>query len=128
MRRQISSGSPLEAEYGYARALVDGDWVFVSGTTGFDYTTMTISTDVAEQAAQAFRNISDALAQAGCGLEDVVRVRYILPDRDDVTAVQPVLRKFMARVSPAATAIVAGLVDPRMKIEIEATARKRHAE
>ncbi len=125
MRRRIASGSPLEAEYGYARAVVDGEWVFVSGTTGFDYTTMTISTDVAEQAAQAFRNISAALADAGCALEDVVRVRYILPDRDDVAAVQPVLRKFMTTVSPAATAIIAGLVDPRMRIEIEVTARKR---
>lgn len=125
MRRRISSGSPLEVEYGYARAVVEGDWIFVSGTTGFDYSAMAISTDVAEQAAQAFRNISSTLAEAGCSLDDVVRVRYVLPDRGDIPAVQPVLRKFMATVSPAATAIIAGLVDPRMKIEIEVTARKR---
>lgn len=128
MRRHIASGSPLESEYGYARAVVDGEWIFVSGTTGFDYATMTISEDVAEQAAQCFRNIAEALETAGGGLGDVVRVRYILIDRDDIAAVQPVLRHYMAETRPAATAIIAQLVDPRMKIEIEVTARGRTEE
>lgn len=123
MRRLISSGSPFEADIGYSRALVDGDWVFVSGTTGFDYATMTISDDVAEQAAQTLRNIAAALADAGSGFADVVRVRYILPDSHDFPACWPALRQAFGAVRPAATMISAGLADPRMKIEIEVTAR-----
>ena len=124
MRRLISSGSQLEAEIGYSRAVVDGDWVFVAGTTGFDYAAMTISDDVAEQAEQCLRNIAAALAEAGSSLADTVRVHYILPDAADFPATWPVLRRYFGEVRPAATMISAGLADPRMRIEIEVTARK----
>jgi enamine deaminase RidA (YjgF/YER057c/UK114 family) len=124
MRRLISSGSPFEADIGYSRAVVDGDWIFVSGTTGFDYDTMTISSDVHEQAEQTMRNIKRALAEAGSSLADVVRVRYILLDAADFEPCWPVLRQHFGEVRPAATMIAAGLSDPRMKIEIEVTARR----
>lgn len=123
-RQLISSGSPFEADIGYSRALVDGDWVFVSGTTGFDYRSMTISDSVTEQAEQALRNIGDALDQAGSSYADVVRVRYILPQASDFEPCWPILKKFFGDVRPAATMIQAGLADPRMKIEIEVTARR----
>jgi enamine deaminase RidA (YjgF/YER057c/UK114 family) len=125
MRRLISSGSPYEAAFGYSRAVVDGEFVFVAGTTGFDYTLMTISDDPAEQARQALRNIEAALAEAGASLADVVRVRYYLPDAADWPLVGPVLGEAFGRVRPAATALICGLIDPRMKIEIEVTARRR---
>jgi len=124
VRRLISSGSSFEAAIGYSRAVVDGDWVFVSGTTGFDYATMAIAADVREQAAQALRNIGHALAEAGCSFADVVRVRYILPDATDFEPCWPALRECFGAVRPAATMIAAGLADPRMKIEIEVTARR----
>ena len=123
MHRLISSGSPFEAAAGYSRAVVDGEWVFVAGTTGFDYAQMTIADDPAEQARQAFRNIKWALAEAGAKLADVVRVRYYVPDIGDWPAIVPVLGDAFAAIRPAATALVCGLVDPRMKIEIEVTAR-----
>lgn len=125
-RRLISSGSPFEREIGYSRAVVDGDWIFVAGTTGYDYATMTISDDVAEQCAQTFRNIEKALAEAGASLADVVRVTYILPDRDDWPACWPVTRQYFENVRPASTMLMAGLQDPAMKIEIEVTARLPH--
>jgi enamine deaminase RidA (YjgF/YER057c/UK114 family) len=102
---------------------VDGDWVFVSGTTGFDYRTMTISADVVEQAEQCFRNIAAALEEAGSSLASVVRVLYILPQVQDFEPCWPVLRKYFGEIRPAATMISAGLADPRMKIEIQVTAR-----
>ena len=123
-RQLISSGSSFERDIGYSRAVVQGDWVFVSGTTGFDYSTMTIAEDVAEQAAQCLRNIQGALQQAGADLRDVVRVTYILPDGNDFRKCWPVLREYFGEVRPAATMISAGLADPRMKIEIEVTALK----
>lgn len=122
-RRLISSGSSFEAEIGYSRAVVDGGWVFVAGTTGFDYRTMTIDADVAIQCDQALRNIDLALREAGASMSDLVRVRYILPDAADFPACWPVLRRWLETVRPAATMLQAGLVDPRMRIEIEATAR-----
>src|SRR5919107_218181 len=125
MRRLISSGSPFERDMGYARAVVDGEWVFVSGTTGFDYASMTISSDVMEQAEQCFRNIDAALREAGASLADVVRVTYIVPERADFEPCWPVLRKYLGEVRPAATMISAGVADPRIRIEIEVTARKR---
>ena len=100
MRRRISSGSTFEADIGYSRAVIDGDWVFVSGTTGFDYDTMTISADVRQQAEQAMRNIVSALRQAGCGVSDIVRVRYILPSSADFPACWPVLRRYFDEVRP----------------------------
>jgi enamine deaminase RidA (YjgF/YER057c/UK114 family) len=92
-RRLVTSGSSFESEIGYSRAVVDGDWVFVSGTTGFDYATMTISDDVVTQCRQAMRNIAAALAEAGAAMGDIVRVRYILPRRDDFPPCWPVSRR-----------------------------------
>ncbi len=124
-RQLISSGSSFESDIGYSRAVVDGDWVFVSGTTGFDYATMTISDSVVEQAAQCLRNIGEALGQAGATFADVVRVTYVLPVAEDFPRCWPVLKQAFGEVRPAATMISAGLADPRMKIEIEVTARRR---
>ena len=123
MRRLIPSGSSFERDIGYSRAVVDGEWVFVSGTTGFDYESMTISDNVVEQAERCFINIEKALLDAGSRISDVVRVRYILPRVEDFEPCWPVLRRYFGDVRPAATMISAGLVDPRMKIEIEVTAR-----
>lgn len=123
-RQLISSGSTFEAQIGYSRAVVAGPWVFVSGTTGFDYSTMTIADDVVAQAEQCLKNIEAALAQAGATLADVVRVTYVLPDASEFEACWPVLRKHFGEVRPAAMMISAGLADPRMKIEIEVTALK----
>jgi enamine deaminase RidA (YjgF/YER057c/UK114 family) len=124
-RRLISSGSTFEQTIGYSRAVVDGDWVHVSGTTGFDYATMTISDDVVTQARQCVRNIGAALTEAGCEVADIVRVRYLLPDRADFEPCWPVLRAWLGAVRPAATMQVCGLSDERMKIEIEVTAHRR---
>ena len=127
VRRLISSGSRFEAEAGYSRAVVDGDWIFVAGTTGFDYAQMTIVDDPAEQARQAFRNIEKALAEAGAKLGDVVRVKYYVPDAADWPAIVPVLGEAFGTIRPAATTLICGLVDPRMKVEIEVTARRGSA-
>jgi enamine deaminase RidA (YjgF/YER057c/UK114 family) len=123
-RTLISSGSTFEAQIGYSRAVVVGNWVFVSGTTGFDYATMTISDDVVVQAEQCLKNIASALEQAGSSLQDVVRVTYVLPQTADFEACWPVLRKYFGEVRPAAMMVSSGLADPRMKIEIELTAIK----
>jgi enamine deaminase RidA (YjgF/YER057c/UK114 family) len=123
-RRLIGSGSSFERDIGFSRAVVDGDWVFVSGTTGFDYSSMTISDDVQEQAEQCFRNIAAALREAGARLADVVRVRYIMPEAADFERCWPVLRRHFGEIRPAATMIVAALVDPRIRIEVEVTARR----
>ena len=123
-RRLISSGSSFEAEVGYSRAVVDGEWIFVSGTTGFDYRAMTISDSLTEQTEQALKNIQAALEQAGASLRDVVRVTYILPRGEDFPQCWPILKKYLGEVRPAATMISAGLADARMKIEIEVTARR----
>jgi len=123
-RRLISSGSTFEADIGYSRAVVDDEWVFVSGTTGFDYATMTVAEGLIEQTEQCLKNIGAALAEAGAGFEDVVRVTYVLVDAADFPTCWPVLRKYFGAVRPAAMMISAGLADPRMKIEIEVTARK----
>jgi enamine deaminase RidA (YjgF/YER057c/UK114 family) len=122
-RRLISSGSSFEQLVGYSRAVVDGDFVFVSGTTGFDYQTMTVSDDVLEQTHQTFRNIKKALDEAGSSLQHVVRVTYILVRHADWERVAPVFGEYFGSIRPAATAIIAGLVDPRMLIEIQVTAR-----
>ena len=124
-RQLISSGSTFEQQMGYSRAVVDDEWIFVSGTTGFDYGAMTIAGNVVEQAEQCFQNIAAALTQAGASLADVVRVTYVLPDAADFPSCWPVLRKYFGEVRPAAMMISAGLADPRMKIEIEVTARRR---
>jgi enamine deaminase RidA (YjgF/YER057c/UK114 family) len=125
MRKLISSGSKFEAEIGYSRAVVQGEWCFVSGTTGFDYATMTISDSVVDQTEQTFKNIDAALKQAGFQMSDVVRVHYLLPKAADFEATWPVLKKWLGDVRPAATMFEAGLADPRMKIEIEVTALRQ---
>lgn len=124
-RQRISSGSTFERDIGYSRAVVDGEWLFVSGTTGFDYATMTISSDVVEQAEQCFRNIEAALGEAGAGLADIVRVTYIVPDAADFEPCWPVMRKYLGEIRPAATMISAGVADPRIRLEIEVTARRQ---
>ncbi len=123
-RRLISSGSTFEQQIGYSRAVVQGDWVFVSGTTGFDYGTMTIAPDIETQTEQCLRNIEAALQQAGASLRDVVRVTYVLPDGSEFPETWPVLQRYFGQVRPAAMMISAGLADPRMRIEIEVTALK----
>lgn len=124
-RQRISSGSPFEAQIGYSRAVADGDWIFVSGTTGFNYEKMTIANDVAEQAEQCLRNIAWALQQSEATVSDIVRVRYILPNPGEFEQCWPVLRRWFDDVRPAATMIACGLADPRMKIEIEVTAKRQ---
>ena len=124
-RKLISSGSTFEAQIGYSRAVVAGDWVFISGTTGFDYSTMSISDSLVDQTEQCLKNIEAALVQAGARLKDVVRVTYVLPDGSQFEQCWPVLRKYFGDVRPAAMMISAGLADPRMKIEIEVTALKQ---
>lgn len=123
-RRLISSGSKFEAEVGYSRAVVQGDWVFVAGTTGFDYASMTISDDIRDQAEQCLKNVKAALEEADASLRDVVRVTYIVPEVAEFELCWPVLKKYFGEIRPAATMISAGLADPRMKIEIEVTALK----
>jgi len=122
-RRHISSGSPFEEQIGYSRAVVDGDWVHVSGTTGYDYARMTIAEGVVEQCDQAFRNIAAALAEAGASMEDVVRVTFIVPRREDWEPCWPVTRRWLGQARPAATLLHAGLQTEAMRIEIEVTAR-----
>ncbi|NNT73113.1 RidA family protein [Flavobacterium sp. IMCC34852] len=126
MKRQlISSGSTFETEIGYSRAVVQGDWVFMSGTTGYDYETMTISETIEEQTEQCFKNIIAALAKADAQITDVVRVLYIVPNAEEFKLCWPILRKYFGESRPAATMISAGLADGRMKIEIEVTALKQ---
>lgn len=124
-RTCISSGSSFEEQIGYSRAVVAGDWIFVSGTTGFDYSTMSISENLLEQTEQCLKNIESALQQANSSLQDVVRVTYVLPDGAEFEQCWPLLRQYFGAVRPAATMICAGLADPRMKIEIEVTALKQ---
>ena len=124
-RKLISSGSEFESRIGYSRAVLDGDYVFVSGTTGYHYESMSISNNVVEQAEQCFRNIESALVEAGSSLNDVVRIRYIFPDKADFEPCWPVFQKFLGTARPAATMFVAGLLDEAMKLEIEVTARIR---
>ena len=123
-RRLISSGSTFEQQIGYSRAVVDGEWVFVSGTTGFDYSSMTISDSLIEQTEQCLKNIESALAEAGASLRDVVRVTYVVPKAAEFSDCWPILRKYFGDIRPAAMMISAGLADPRMRIEIEVTARR----
>lgn len=122
-RKLVSSGSPFEADVGYSRAVLCDGWVFVAGTTGYDYDTMTMPDDVTDQCRNALSTIAGALAQAGASMADVVRVRYILPEKSDFEPCWPVLKEVFGDVRPASTMIVAGLMEPEMRIEIEVTAR-----
>ena len=124
-RHLINSGSTFEQEIGYSRTVVVGDWVFVSGTTGFDYSKMSIAEGLVEQTEQCLKNIAAALQQAGSSLADVVRVTYVLPKGTEFPECWPVLRKYFGDVRPAAMMISAGLADPRMRIEIEVIAMKQ---
>lgn len=124
-RKLISSGSSFEKDFGYSRAVVEGDWIFVSGTTGFDYETMSISDDIISQVEQCFKNIDLALKQADSKINDVVRVLYILPDASEFVLCRPVIKQYLGNIRPAATMISAGLADPRMKIEIQVTAVRK---
>ncbi|TXN64209.1 RidA family protein [Methylobacterium sp. WL6] len=122
-RRLISSGSPFEAAYGYSRAVVTGGFVFVAGTTGYDYATMTMPEEAAAQAEACWRTIASVLAEAGSGLERIVRATYYVTDRADAEAVLAVCGRVLVQVRPAATLlVVAGLLRPEMKLEIEVTA------
>lgn len=122
-RKLISSGSEYEQKIGYSRAVVDGGYVFVSGTTGFNYEAMSISDNVVEQAEQCFKNIESALLEAGSSLDNVVRVHYIFPDKSDFEPCWPTFRKYLGEARPAATMFLAELLDDKMKLEIEVTAR-----
>ena len=124
-RRLISSGSTFEEQIGYSRAVVVDEWVFVSGTTGYDYSTMSISDNILEQTEQCLKNIENALQKAEVSLKDIVRVTYVVPNGADFEQCWPVLRKYFGEIRPAAMMISAGLADPHMKIEIEVTARKQ---
>ena len=124
-RKLISSGSTFEEQIGYSRAVVVDEWVFVSGTTGYDYSTMSISDNILEQTEQCLKNIEDALQKAEASLKDIVRVTYVVPNSADFEQCWPVLRKYFGETRPAAMMISAGLLDPHMKIEIEVTARKQ---
>jgi enamine deaminase RidA (YjgF/YER057c/UK114 family) len=124
-RKLISQGSTFEEQIGYSRAVVQGPWVFVAGTTGYDYSTMVISENVAEQTEQALRNIDAALIEAGSNAADVVRVNYYVPVASDFEACWPALREYFGEVRPAATMIECGLATPEMKIEIEVTALRQ---
>ena len=120
-RKLISSGSTFENDIGYSRAVVEGKWVFVSGTTGYDYSNMSIPEDVVAQTEQCFINIAKALKEAGAGLEHVVRVMYILPQATDFSKCWPMLKKYFGTIHPTTTMISAGLADPQMKIKIQIT-------
>jgi enamine deaminase RidA (YjgF/YER057c/UK114 family) len=123
-RKLISSGSTFEEKIGYSRAVVQGDWIFVSGTTGYNYETMTISKSITEQTEQCLLNIKNTLEQADARLSDIVRVTYILPNADDFELCWPILKKYLGSIKPAATMFSAGLADEKMKIEIQVTALK----
>ena len=124
-RRMISSGSSFEKVAGYSRVVVDGEWVFVSGTTGYDYSNMTISPDLETQTRQVFSNLQQALSGAGAALSDVVRIHYYLTAQEQFEIVAPIFGEYFGDIRPAATAVICGLVDPAMQIEIEVTARVR---
>ena len=120
----ISTGSPFEKAFGYSRAVVKGPWCFVSGVTGYDYKTMTMPDDVAAQAENCFATIAWALGEGGFDMQDIVRVQYTVTDAALVEAAVPVLGKHLGEIRPAATMVIAGLIKPEMKIEIEVTAFK----
>lgn len=122
-KKLLSSGSEFESKMGYSRAIVDGDFVFISGTTGYDYDKMKISDNPVEQAEQCFKNIEKVLAEANSSFADVVRIRYIYPNKDDFEPCWPVFQKYLGESRPAATVFIAGLLDDAMKLEIEVTAK-----
>ncbi len=122
--KQISTGSPFEAAMGYSRAVVKGGWCFVSGVTGYDYATMQMPEGIAEQAQNCFATIAAVLAEAGFEMADIVRVQYTVVAPELVEVLVPVLGKTLGQIRPAATMVIAGLIRPEMKVEIEVTAFK----
>lgn len=124
-RKLISTGSPFEKTAGYSRAVVQGDWCFVSGTTGYDYATMTLPHSVEAQTRNCLTTIAATLEQAGFATKDVVRCRYYVTDRAFVSIVFPILGEFFGDIRPAATMVICDLIEPAMKIEIEVTALRR---
>jgi enamine deaminase RidA (YjgF/YER057c/UK114 family) len=127
-RRLISTGSPLEKTAGYSRAVIDGDFAFVSGTTGYDYATMTMPSDVTSQTRNCFGTIESALKDGGFALDDIVRATYYITDAGDADTVLAICGETLGNIRPAATLlVVAGLYKPEMKIEIEVTAKRRTA-
>ncbi|MEL6208482.1 MAG: RidA family protein [Pseudomonadota bacterium] len=127
-RRLISTGSPFERDFAYARAVVDGDWCFVAGTTGYDYARMAMPEDPGQQAENALSTIRATLAEAGFAMEDVVKVTYIVTEADLRHAIAPAIRAAFAEIRPASTMVIAGLVEPEMKVEIEVVAKRRAAD
>lgn len=123
-RRLISSGSIFETEIGYSRAVIQGDWAFVSGVTGYDYSTMKMPADISDQAKNCFETIKSALNEGGFDLSDIVRVQYTVADASLVDTVIPTLGSYMSEIRPAATMVIAELIKPEMLVEIEATAFK----
>lgn len=123
-RRLISTGSPFERQAGYSRAAVDGDWCFVSGTTGYDYAAMALPEGVEAQVRNALATVARTLEEAGFSLGDVVRARYVVADRADVPAVFSALGRVFGDIRPAATMVVAGLIEPEMLFEVDVTARR----
>ena len=123
-RRLISTGSPFEKTMGYSRAVVQGDWCFVSGVTGYDYATMTMPESVADQARNCFDTIQNVLSEAGFSMSDIARVQYTVVDRDLVPGLRPVFGAYLGDIRPAATMVIAGLIEKEMLIEIEVTAFK----
>jgi len=123
MVKHISSGSPFEKKIGYSRAVVDGDMIYVSGTTGYDYETMILPKDVGEQTKNILKTIAKALEQAGCSIDDVLRVRYYLKTLSDLDIVTPILGETFNKAKPAATLVIADLIKDEIKIEIEVSAR-----
>lgn len=123
-RKLISTGSSFEVTMGYSRAVIQGDWAFVSGVTGYDYSTMEMPSGIADQARNCFETIKSALTDGGFALADIVRVQYTVTDASLVEELIPALGEYMGDVRPAATMIVAGLIKPEMLIEIEVTAFK----
>ena len=121
-RTLISSGSPFEKTVGYSRAVVQGDWCFVAGTTGYDYATMAMPEAAVDQARAAFATIARTLEEAGFGMSDIVRVQYTIVEAGLRDEIAPALREALGAVRPAATMVVAGLTEPKMKVEIEITA------
>lgn len=122
--RRISTGSPFEATLGYSRAVVKGDWCFVSGVTGYDYATMTMPSGAADQARNCFATIRRVLDEAGFTMSDIVRVQYTITERSLVDQIAPALAENLGEIRPAATMVIAGLIQPEMLIEIEVTAMK----
>ena len=127
-RRLISTGSPLEKTAGYSRAVVDGDFAFVAGTTGYDYSTMTMPSDVMSQSRNCFKTIEAALKEAGFAMADIVRATYYITDVKDADAHLSVCGEILGEIRPAATIlVVTRLLKPEMKVEVEVTAKRRSA-